>query len=97
MLTKLHSQHLKDTETKAPQPVEAPPARKPNFFDRKRFVDYERNEDSDQEKSKEALPPAAEAKEVPKKAETEEAEDWDLEEKRSKKSEEDWDMSDHDL
>lgn len=31
------------------------PKRKPNFFDRKRFVDYEQNQDSDNEKSKEQL------------------------------------------
>jgi hypothetical protein len=44
LLNKLHANHLKEQEGKAPQPVaevEAPPQRKPNFFDRKRFVDYE--------------------------------------------------------
>ena len=61
MLNKLHSNYLKEQEGKAPavasvEPqVEAKPQRKPNFFDRKRFVDYEQNADSDNEKSKEQI------------------------------------------
>lgn len=53
MLNKLY---LKDQEGKAPAgqgEVPEAPKRNPNFFDRKRFVDYEQNEDS--EKSKEQL------------------------------------------
>lgn len=60
MLNKLYQNHLKEQEGKAPavasvETVEEPKQRKPNFFDRKRFVDYEQNADSDNEKSKETL------------------------------------------
>jgi hypothetical protein len=39
----LHQKHLKEQEGKAPGgQIEAEPKkRKPNFFDKKRFVDYE--------------------------------------------------------
>jgi hypothetical protein len=53
-LNKLHANYVKE-HAPPPQPVaiDDQPKRKPNFFDRKRFVDYEQNADSDQEKSKE--------------------------------------------
>jgi hypothetical protein len=62
LLTKLHLNYIKEQEGKAPgaqaESTEVLPNRKPNFFDRKRFVDYEQNQDSDNvdnEKSKEQL------------------------------------------
>jgi transposase-like protein len=102
LLEKLHKNYLNQQERKAPEPsaaVEAPPQRKPNFFDRKRFVDYERNEDSDNEKSKEKLPEPARAvvetkvEEVqpvkqasPPKKQEDPVDDWDQEEKQKEKS-----------
>lgn len=56
MLNKLHSNYVKEQEGKAPAgqaEQQDPPQRKPNFFDRKRFVDYEQNNDSDTDKQKE--------------------------------------------
>jgi len=53
LLAKLHAQHLAEQETKAPaaqSEEDRGPARKPNFFDRKRFVNYEENQ-ADSEKS----------------------------------------------
>ena len=39
LLTKLHKKFEDEQEKKAPEPQE--PKRKPNFFDKKRFVNYE--------------------------------------------------------
>lgn len=55
MLNKLHTNYLQDQEGKAPaaQTEQDQPKRKPNFFERKRFVDYDQNNDSDGEKPRE--------------------------------------------
>lgn len=41
LLTKLHLKFQDEQETKAPEAFGEEPKRKPNFFDKKRFVNYE--------------------------------------------------------
>lgn len=56
LLNKLHANYVKEQESKAPAgqlEQQDPPQRKPNFLERKRFVNYEENNDSDNEKNKE--------------------------------------------
>ena len=51
LLTKMHNKYQEEqilAETKAPEAFGEEPKRKPNFFDKKRFVNYEQNEESDQ-------------------------------------------------
>lgn len=55
LLNKLYSSHRKDKENSAPK-AEAVPARKKNFLERKRFVEYERPKDSDTEEEQPAKP-----------------------------------------
>jgi len=55
-MQKLYDHHLKTTESMAPAAVnedQDQPKRKANFFERKRFVEYEQNNDSLNDKSKE--------------------------------------------
>lgn len=56
LMQKLYDQNVKEQEDKAPgaqvEQQQELPQRKPNFFERKRFVDYEQNNDSDHDKEK---------------------------------------------
>lgn len=58
-MQKLYDHHVKITESQAPaavtEQVEEMPPRKKNYFERKKFVEYEQNTDSQHDKSKEQL------------------------------------------
>ena len=58
-MQKLYDRHVKTTESQAPaavtEQVEEAPPRKKNYFERKKFVEYEQNTDSQHDKSKEQL------------------------------------------
>lgn len=59
-MQKLYDHHVKATESVAPaavvtEQVEEMQPRKKNYFERKKFVEYEQNTDSQHDKSKEQL------------------------------------------